>query len=196
MKYVYFITHPDVVIDPNIPVTQWPLSERGIERLRKMLDQPWIFEVGSIYCSEEQKAIDGAAIIGEFVELDYRINRKLGEIDRSSTGYLPHAEHEATADEAFANPQKSARGWEKAADAQKRIVNAVKRIITKDESYGHIAIISHGGVATFLLCHLKGIPIAREHDQPGSGGGNYFAFKADTLELIHDWRPVDSDAAF
>lgn len=26
----YFITHPSVVIDPQLPVPRWPLSERGV----------------------------------------------------------------------------------------------------------------------------------------------------------------------
>ena len=196
MKFVYFITHPEVVIDPAVPVTRWPLAEKGKERLGVMLDQPWIFEIGSVYCSAEQKAIDGAAILGEFVELDYHIVPELGELDRSSTGYLPHAEHEAAADAAFAHPDKSSRGWETASAAQKRILKVVQRLIRADQNHGHIAIVSHGAVGAFLLCHLKGVSISRAHDQPGSGGGNFFAFQAENLALLHDWRPIDSEAAF
>ena len=33
MNTVYFITHPDVVIDPATPVAQWPLSQRGRMRM-------------------------------------------------------------------------------------------------------------------------------------------------------------------
>jgi hypothetical protein len=29
MSTVYYITHPDVVISPDVPVEQWPLSLRG-----------------------------------------------------------------------------------------------------------------------------------------------------------------------
>ena len=46
----------------------------------------------------------------------------LGENDRSSTGYLPKAEFEAVADAFFARPEESVRGWERAVDAQRRIV--------------------------------------------------------------------------
>lgn len=42
MRLVYFITHPDVVIDPEIPVPRWPLSERGRERMKTLLAKPWI----------------------------------------------------------------------------------------------------------------------------------------------------------
>ena len=36
MSLVYFITHPDVVIDPDVPVPQWPLSAQGKERMKKI----------------------------------------------------------------------------------------------------------------------------------------------------------------
>ena len=29
MPVVFFITHPDVAIDPTIPVPDWPLNARG-----------------------------------------------------------------------------------------------------------------------------------------------------------------------
>jgi hypothetical protein len=37
MSLVYLITHPDVVIDPDVPAPQWPLSARGKERMKKMM---------------------------------------------------------------------------------------------------------------------------------------------------------------
>jgi hypothetical protein len=36
------ITHPNVVISADVPVPRWPLSERGRERMRLGLQQPWI----------------------------------------------------------------------------------------------------------------------------------------------------------
>ena len=83
MSTVYFITHPDVVIDPATPVLQWPLSERGRVRMLKMLENQWISRVGAIYCSTEQKAMDGAAIISEVLGIPYTTISELGENDRS-----------------------------------------------------------------------------------------------------------------
>ena len=62
-RVVYFITHPEVVVDPKVPVPDWPLSERGLARMRKLLSQPWVPGVGAVYSSTEQKAIDGAEIL-------------------------------------------------------------------------------------------------------------------------------------
>jgi hypothetical protein len=52
------------------------------------------------------------------------------------------------------------------------------------------SIVAHGGVGTLLLCHLSGLPISRDRDQPPTNGGNYFAFDQMTLWLIHGWRSI------
>ena len=191
MRLVYFITHPDVVIDPAVPVPHWPLSPRGKERMKKLLAQPWIDSISSVYCSTEQKAIDGAVVLAEYLKIEYEMIEELGEIDRSATGYLPKEEHAAAAEAFFAHPEVSVRGWEKAVDAQQRIVRAVERAIEGDNREGNIAIVSHGGVGTLHLVHLKDHPISWRERQPGGSGGNYYCFEAQSKALRHDWQPID-----
>ena len=109
MKKVYLITHPDVIIDPAVPIPQWPLSPLGKQRMQKLLLQPWVHSVGSIYSSTEQKAVDGAEILAHDLSLAPTQMLELGEIDRSSTGYLPYSEHMAIVDQFFAHPTKASR---------------------------------------------------------------------------------------
>ncbi len=191
MSLVYFITHPNVIINPAIPVPQWPLSDRGRERMTKLLAQPWIENIGAIYCSTEQKAIDGAEILARHRAIGYEMLAELGEIDRSSTGYLPPDEHEATASLFFAHPGESVRGWETAQAAQQRIVQAVASVIEHDHGSRDIAIVSHGAVGTLYLCHLKGRPISLTEGPPGTSGGCFFCFDALSRTLVHEWRPID-----
>src|SRR5262245_41575286 len=192
MKTVYFITHPEVVIDPAIPVPRWSLSRQGLARMRLLLRQPWVPQITAIYCSTEQKAIDGATLLGAHLALPVSQVAALGENDRSATGYLPAPEFESVVDQFFAHPTVSMRGWEPAAVAQQRIVRAVTAILTQDASAGAIAIVAHGGVGTLLLCALAGHAIDRQYEQPGTGGGNYYAFDAQSRILRHGWRPIDT----
>jgi broad specificity phosphatase PhoE len=189
-ELVYFITHPEVRIDPERPVPEWSLSERGLMRMHAALSLPWASDLTAVYASEEKKAIEGAEVLARTLNLRVQTRAALGEVDRSATGYLPHAEHEATADELFARPALSTRGWETASSAQARIVSAVTEIVAADGGDGAVAIVSHGAVGAFLLCHLSARPIAREHDQPSSGGGNYFVFTRG-LTLVHGWQRLD-----
>jgi broad specificity phosphatase PhoE len=191
-RHIYFISHPDVVIDPSIPVPQWPLSERGRSRMQGLLSRAWIPNIAAIYCSTEQKAVDGAAILSKATGIPFHQVAALGENDRSATGYLPKAEFEATLDAFFARPHESIRGWEAAVAAQARIVGAVGRLGCTAPGSGPIVVVSHGGVGALLLCHLKRSLITRQEEQPGSSGGHYFLFQAPEGTLIHGWTPIDA----
>src|SRR5688572_1679509 len=109
-RTIYFITHPDVVIDPAIPVPRWPLSERGRSRMQCLRKRAWMAYVAAIYCSTEQKAIDGAAILAEALGMPFYQMAALGENDRSATGYLPKGEFDTTVDAFFTRPGESIRG--------------------------------------------------------------------------------------
>lgn len=191
MSLVHFITHPDVVIDPGVPVPEWPLSERGRARMAAALVAPWVAGIRAIHCSTERKAIDGAEMLAAHLGLGFETHADLGENDRSATGYLPRLEFEATADLFFAHPTESIRGWERAVDAQARIVAAVDRLLAAPVA-GDMAIVAHGGVGALLLCALLGEGISRTRDQPGTASGGFrFAFEAASRRVVAGWERID-----
>lgn len=192
-RRLVFITHPNVVISADVPVPRWPLSERGRERMRRGLLQPWVGDVCAVYCSDEQKAIDSANILAAHRGLPVTEVAALGENDRSATGFLPPSEFEQMADAFFAQPELSVGGWERAIGAQRRIVDAVSAIVLSDTSDGTIAIVSHGAVGTLLYCHLAREPINRRRDQPANGGGNYYHFTLVPPQVFGWWQAIDAD---
>ena len=191
MPTLHFITHPEVVIDPSVPVPDWPLSPQGVRRMGLATEQPWMNRVGAVFSSAERKATDAARLVADRLSLSPVIIAELGENDRSATGYLPKAEFEATADLFFAHPDESVRGWERAAEAQRRIVTVMERVIAEAPEHGDVAVISHGGVGALLLCHLKGVPISRAEDQPSAGGGCVYSFDAASRSLLSGWRLIE-----
>src|SRR5262249_632203 len=136
-------------------------------------------------------ASGGGCVGAEATGKPFHAVAELGENDRSATGYLPPAEFDATVDAFFARPSESVCGWECAEAAQARIVRAVTHLARAAPGSGPLALVSHGGAATLLLCHLKGQPISRTAEQPGVSGGNYFLFHLPEGTLIHGWRPID-----
>jgi broad specificity phosphatase PhoE len=203
MPLIYYISHPDVIKSPDVPVPRWPLSARGRERMAALLARPWVSSLTAVYCSDEQKALDGAAILAGHLGLTPIVRPALGEVDRSSTGYLPEEEHAAAARALFERPDESARGWETARYAQERIVRTVEKITFETEfgerefalrnsvSNSDVAIVAHGAVGTFYLCYLKGVPISMAEAQPGRDGGYYYCFDTATHRLIHGWTRID-----
>lgn len=181
-----FITHPEVVIDPAVPIEEWGLSRAGKEHAARMFGQ-LARETRVVISSGERKAIETAAILTEALGVRMSIDHALGEMNRSATGYLPPDEFERTADEFFAHPEMSVRGWERAIDAQRRIETAVRGHL-RDGLDDGIAFVAHGGVGGLLLASLESVPISRALDQPGLG--SYFTFDARNWKLLSSWKRI------
>ncbi|HSX73985.1 MAG TPA: histidine phosphatase family protein, partial [Shinella sp.] len=110
--FALYITHPQVAIDPAVPVPDWGLSERGRERALFAASAGWARQVGRLVASTERKAIETAEILAAG-RLAVETDDAMGENDRSATGYLPPEAFEAAADEFFARPEQSFRGGER-----------------------------------------------------------------------------------
>lgn len=189
-----YITHPEVVIDPAVPMPQWGLSDEGARRARTFAARAVVPRLQQIFSSAERKAMELAEIIaaqsgGEVVTSD-----AFGENDRSSTGFLELARFEAVVDRFFAEPEQGPEGWESAYDAQQRIAAAVTGAIAR---VGDAVFCGHGAVGTLLKCWVAGRPIARSEDQrimAWKGGGNCFVFDVQPKRLILDWVPMEDFA--
>lgn len=181
------ITHPEVVVDPAMPVPRWHLADPGIHRMRAFAATPTAARLAAVWASAETKAIEAAGLLAGRTGLPVRVHPGLGENERSATGFLPSAEFELMADAFFGAPARSVAGWERAVDAQARIVASVDEIL-RDPPEGDVAVVTHGGVGTLLLCHYLGVAITRAHDQAFQG--NYWAFDIRSRRVLHTWRPI------
>ncbi|CDZ35188.1 phosphoglycerate mutase family protein [Neorhizobium galegae] len=195
MTFGLYITHPQVRIDPDVPVPQWGLSDVGAARAHEAAQSDWAKKLGRIISSDEVKAIETAGIIAAASGISVEIAHDTHENDRSATGFLPPPQFEDAANWFFAHPEESFKGWERAVDAQSRIVSAVTRILADHDPHVPIAFVGHGGVGTLLKCHLTGSPIARDRDQPG-GGGNLFCFTLADRTVSCDWTPIEKWEGF
>lgn len=183
-----FITHPDVVVAPDVPVARWRLSDIGVARMRSFVGSEAVQSVRQVWSSTEAKAIEAAGLLAARFGVAVQVDSELGENDRTSTGFLPPAEFEAAADEFFARPSESMRGWETALDAQARISRAVERILNQYPSRGDVAIMAHGAVGTLLMCAFLDQPISRDRDQPFQG--HFWSFDPSTRKVLHRWRSI------
>jgi broad specificity phosphatase PhoE len=195
MAIARYLTHPQVTIDPAVPVPNWRLSERGAIRAALLTEASWVSGLERIVSSDETKAIETAAIIATATGLQIEVRANLGENDRSATGFLPPAEFEAVADQFFADPDASARGWATARAEQVRVVEAIGAALRDHGDAGDVLFVGHGGVGTLNLCHLLGVPISRALDQTGGGGGNVYAWDVVTGRILHRWRTIEDEVA-
>ena len=187
--HIRYLTHPQVKIDPAIPVPSWGLSEVGRTRTQALANTELFAGTTQIICSGERKAIETAEVIAGKLNVTVEVREAMHENDRSATGFLQPDEFETVANQFFAHPSVSIRGWERAIDAQLRIVREVELVLARNRP-GDVLFVGHGAVGTLLFCHYSGFAIDRAHDQP-AGGGHYFAFIKDGRHVLHPWRPME-----
>ena len=186
---VRYLTHPQVNIDPAIPVPSWGLSAIGRHRTEAITATRQLARTTRIIASGERKAIQTAEIIAAKLKIDVEVRKAMHENDRSATGFLMQEEFQAVANQFFAQPQISVRGWERAADAQLRIVREVEQALARNDQ-GDVLFVGHGGVGTLLYCHYMGVAIDRSCDQPADGG-YFFAFTRQGRRVQHSWRRLE-----
>jgi broad specificity phosphatase PhoE len=186
---VRYLTHPQVQVDPTVRVPSWGLSAVGRARVLAIVAADWLRGTTQVVASAERKALETAEPIAGALGLRVEVRDAMHENDRSATGFLPPSEFEAVADEFFAHPDKSIRGWECARNAQERIVREAEAVLGRSHE-GHVLFVGHGAVGTLLYCHYANLKIDRAHDQP-PGGGHYFTMSKPSREVLHRWRPME-----
>lgn len=193
--YALYVTHPQVVMDPNVPVPMWGLSPEGEQRASLFARHPLIKGIRNIVSSTERKAIELAQALAVGARAPFTSEHEFGENDRSSTGYVSPERFEQLADAFFAHPDESVEGWEPAREAQARIAGAFEAAIALHAIERPIAFTGHGGVGTLLKCYLTGREIARSEDQRVIGnpkGGNVLVIRLADRKLFGDWVAMEA----
>ncbi|ANT61738.1 histidine phosphatase family protein [Salipiger sp. CCB-MM3] len=191
-----YLTHPQIIVDPALDVPRWHLSDAGRARIAALAASGALQGTTRMISSDETKALETAQPLADALGLRLEVRPAMHENDRSATGFLPPAEFEETADRFFAAPETSVRGWERAVDAQARILQEVSDCLAqlsqpRQPSQGDTLFVGHGGVGTLLWCAVAGKPISRAHDQGPGGGGNVFAFTWTPRAVLTGWQPME-----
>lgn len=188
---VRYLTHPQVIVDPLKDMRRWSLNATGAARVSALAAQPGrLSGTRRVISSDEAKALETAGPVALALGVDVEIRPGMGENDRSATGFLPPAEFERVADEFFARPFDSIRGWETATDAQRRILSEVDDCLAGPQD-GDVLLVGHGGVGTLLFCALSGVGIDRRFDQGPGGGGCWFQFGLGDRKPRHGWKQME-----
>src|SRR5580704_4601542 len=149
---VRYLTHPQVKIDPAVPVPSWGLNLLGRARTETLANTGCLSSTTQIISSGERKAIETAEIIARKLNVAVEVREAMHENDRSATGFLPPNEFEAVVNEFFAKHLVAVKGWERAIDAQVRIVHEVEHVLARNRA-GNVLFVGHGAVGTLLFCH-------------------------------------------
>ncbi|SEQ22412.1 Broad specificity phosphatase PhoE [Devosia sp. YR412] len=189
-----YVSHPQVQMNANVPVPLWGLSAEGRRRAEAFAVSGVVPKGAMIFSSRERKALELAELLAAQAGTLVLSDHLMGENDRSSTGFLPPELFEAHADRFFAEPEVSVAGWERAVDAQRRIVGTVATALASVPRGVPAIFCGHGAVGSLLKCHVAGREISRVEDQTrtgGTGGGNCFVFDLRGGVLHSEWTRLE-----
>jgi broad specificity phosphatase PhoE len=185
-----YVTHPEALIEPKVPSTEWLLSPKGRARAEAFAARGVLPSDARIIASTEVKTMETAAILagGRPFETDDRLRENV-----RTAGHLSPETFDAMFHAMFARPSEKAGGnWEAAIDTQRRVVDAVEAAL--DNQSLTTIFVGHGSAGTFLKCAVAGRPISRAEEQremAWPGGGNVFAFDWQTRTLIRDCQSFE-----
>lgn len=150
MTNLILIRHSLPEITPNIPASQWGLSEMGRSRCRKLADQLSIYSPLEIVSSTELKAQETAKIVASQLNVVEKTYEGLHEHKRSNYHWVSQEMFEKHVAGFFGAPQKLIMGDETAEQACQRFITAVERVI-EEYPWENIAIVTHGTVITLYM---------------------------------------------
>jgi broad specificity phosphatase PhoE len=193
-RFVWIITHADVVIDPQVPVPDWGLNPRGAAR-HAALAGTWNRTrpaPDAVWSAPSARRATAPRILAGAFGLTARTDADLGENDRSATGFIPEPEFSGVADSS--SPIRTRAFAAGNARATRRRGSWRRwRVVAKTQGTGEIAIVTHGAVSTLLALRA-----ARSSDRrnlgPGiAGGGGICA--VDGTGLRRGWRAIEAEDA-
>jgi len=63
MRSLHVVTHPEVEVDPAVPVPAWRLSAPGSQRVQSWAREPWVWRLAHVFSSAEGNARETASVL-------------------------------------------------------------------------------------------------------------------------------------
>lgn len=154
MTIMFLIRHAHVQLDLDVPSSDWRLSEEGIRLANQLASLPLFQNIAAVYTSPEPKAVATGQPLATRWDVPLLKYHGLSELKRGKNNIAGREAYEYAVRAAFASPDTSVGGWERAVDAQQRMVATVEQLAAHHVE--PFAVVSHGLVLSLLIAHFIG----------------------------------------
>lgn len=153
MKIV-LIRHSKSLVNPNIPITSWGLSEEGRTLAKKLNSLPQIKTLEVIYSSLQPKALETAALATEDMGIEVKTDNNLTESTSFTNKFVSLKELEENTRKYYAEKTCSINDGETFVEAQARLAKALNDIVKKEQDKETIGIVSHGNILAGFVSQI------------------------------------------
>jgi len=151
MTTVVCLRHFETAVDPDVPPSEWTLSEEGEAAQAEFLERDLVDDVDAVYTSPEPKARGTAEAVADRADVLVRVDERLREVDRSGEGFIEdQSEYDEMVADYFRIPE-TPFDWEDRLDVQARIHRFVRDL---DTDHDTVLLVSHGLFLTTMLADI------------------------------------------
>lgn len=149
------VKHGQPQIVPEVPRSQWALSEEGRGAAVALATKLASFEPTALFASTEAKAYDTALAMGSVLALPVQGDAELREHRADHNPFVSPSEIDALIERALRDPDHLVMGEETGASAAARFNAAIERSETIEG--GTRVIVAHGRIISFWLSARLGV---------------------------------------
>lgn len=190
MKIV-FIRHSKSLVNPNIPITSWGLSEEGITLAKKLNSLPQVKTIQVIYTSLQPKALETADLATEGLNIEIKKDNNLTESTSFTNKFVSLKELEENTRKYYTEKTLSINGGETFVEAQERFGKALEDIVKEEQDKESIGIVSHGNILAGFVSQITSedpFEIVEKITQP-----DVAVFDWDTKQFISGFGGIEGD---
>lgn len=153
---ITFIRHSQTQIDPDVPASDWKLSDEGMERAKKLAHHDAIKDIEIFYSSLQIKALTTADLLATPNGIPTKTDNRLTEITSFTNRYIPDIEtYNRSVKDYYEGRIDRINEGETIQEALDRFNGAIQAIVEANPEAKNIGIISHGNILTLFAAQFK-----------------------------------------
>jgi len=163
---IILIRHSKTDRNPDIPITCWGLSDKGIDLAKKLSKQEIIKKLDVVYTSFQTKALETAVIIAKAYAIPVKPDDRLTEVT-SFTGSFEkdYEKYSQNVYDFYQGNIERINNGETKIEALHRFNNALEDISQRELQNEYVGIISHGNILTLFTAQYRDLDCYKLHTQ-------------------------------
>lgn len=152
---IIFIRHSKSLVNPEIPINTWGLSEEGVELAKKLNNLPEIKTLDVIYSSLQPKALETAILATKNLGILIKTDDRLTETTSFTNKFVNLDQLEKNTKEYYSGPKISINNGETSEEALARFNTAINEIVKAEAGKQNIGVVSHGSILASFCAQYK-----------------------------------------
>lgn len=165
MKFI-FIRHSKTDRSPFVPITQWGLSDDGIELAKELSQKTVIQNLNVLYTSLQTKALETAVLLAKPNATPIKTDDRLTEVTSFTGPFEPDFNvYTKNVHDYYSGAIERIGTGETKAEALSRFMTALKAIAKTETGSETIGIVTHGNILSLFAAQYKDVDSYELHTQ-------------------------------